>query len=252
MKFNNRITLTLVAGIFALMALISPVFAGTVTYTPDALILPAEGITKIRVDEVLGSTGQNDDWPAGAPDGYVVKLDSPYYSTAKYGGQDILSKDMQTNKVQKYPNYEANPWKGKPWDKIPAYYKLAAHMEKPQPDALVAWTIQIEDEVQTTVAEYNAWLQSRTKTGYDDGVVAEFVGEQIVVNTKYMYGPVNASAGVLLRASGSEGPGIVLTLYVPLASKDAKDKFVADFTEWQNKPKLTKTIDTQKTVEYVK
>jgi len=235
-----------------LFALSSIAFADNVTYTPDALMLPADGITKIRVDEVLGSTGANDDWPANAPDGYVVKLDSPYFSTAKYGGQDILSKDMQINQVKKYPNYEANPWMGKPWEKIPAYWKMASHMEKPQPDALVAWTIQIHDEVQTTIPEFNAWFPTRIKEGYDDGVVAEFIDGQIVVNTKYMYGPVTSSAGVLLRTSGSEGPGIMATLYVPLANKAAKDKFVADFAEWQSKPKLTKTIDTQKTVEFVK
>lgn len=250
MKFNKAALISVM--LLALVALFSPAYAGTVTYTPDALILPAEGITKIRVDEVLGSTGANDDWPANKPDGYVVKLDSPYYSTAKYGGQDVLSKDMQTNKVQKYPNYEANPWMGKPWDKIPAYWKMASHMEKPLPDALIAWKIQIHDEVQTTIPEYNAWLASRSKDGYDDAVVAEFVNETIVVNTKYMYGPIETSTGVLLRPSGSEGPGIIATLYVPLANKAAKDKFVEDFTAWQNKPKLTKTIDTQKTVEYVK
>lgn len=250
MKFTKQSMLVVM--LCAVAAMFSPAHAGTVIYTPDALLLPSEGITKIRVDEVLGSTGANDDWPADRPDGYVVKLDSPYYSTAKFGGQDVLSKAMQVNKVEKYPNYEANPWMGKPWDKIPAYWKMASHMEKPLPDALIGWTIQIHDEVQTTTQEFNAWITSRIKEGYDDNVAAEFIEDQIIVNTKYMFGPVGSSTGVMLRASGSEGPGIVATLYVPLANKAAKDKFVADFEAWQSKPKLTKTIDTPKTVEYIK
>lgn len=231
-----------------------------VIYTPDAIILPDSGITKIRIDNVMGA-GKDDNFPINKPDGWVLKSDSFYYDVNdEYGGQKNAALAMQSNNVQPYSGYDPSrlefqkaPYYGKPWSKLNIYTKYSLHFTKGFPSVLRGWKIQIQCEVNSSNEEFLAWTASRLPEGYDDDVAVEFLDGQITVNTKYTFSTIPGDAQFGFRPTGSDGTqGVMLELFIPLNKEDVRDRFINDFNVWQTKPKLTKTIDNVSTVEFVK
>lgn len=228
-----------------------------VIYSPDAIILPDIGITKIRIEDAKGG-GTLDNFPIANPDGWVIKPDSTYLNTDEFGGQKKIQSDMQLNQVALYgpydptkPEFKLPPFNGKPWNKLVSYVKYFAHFHKPQPNATKGWYIYIECEVNSTNEEFLSWAKTKLQAGYDDDVAAEFVSGQIIVNSKYTFAPLIEEASVGFRPSGSSGTqGVMLKLFIPLNKKAVIDRFIQDYSAWQVAPKLKQTINQQGLLEF--